>query len=96
MNEYAIRSRLLRWLWLALEDFSCLSSKSMALTLLAKFIPVLISIMKLFSMPAPNTYVGLALDFLAHFSLNLIDIARSIKACCALTNRINIPVLIMH
>jgi hypothetical protein len=74
MNEYAMLSHLnLRWL--ALEHFSCLSSKSMALTLLAKFIAVLVSIMELFGMPAPNTCVGLALDFLAHFSLNLIDIA---------------------
>ena len=96
MNEYAMRSRLLSWLRLALEDFRCLSSKSMALTLLAKFIAVLVIIMELFSMPAPNTYVGLALDFLAHFSLNLIDIARSIKACCALKSRINVPVLVVY
>jgi hypothetical protein len=39
----------------------------MALALFTKFIAILVNIMEFFSVPAPNTSIGLALDFLAHF-----------------------------
>ena len=68
---------------LALEDFSCMSNKSVALALLAKFVAVLVSKMEFFSVPAPNTYNGFVLDFLGHFPLYVIDISRSIKTWCA-------------
>ena len=53
--------------YLALEDFSCISHKCVALALLAKFIAVLVSKMECFSVPAPNACNGPVLDFLAHF-----------------------------
>jgi hypothetical protein len=56
----------------------------MALALPAKFIAILISKMECFSVPAPNACIGLALDFLAHFPLYVIDIPGSIKTSCAL------------
>lgn len=69
--------------YLALEDFSCISHKCVALAL-AKFIAVLVSKMECFSVPAPNASNGPVLDFLAHFLLYVVDIPRSIKTCFAL------------
>jgi len=70
--------------YLALEYFSCLSNKSMALTLFTKFIAVLVSKMEFFCVPAPNASIRFALDFLAHFPLYVLDIPSSIKTWCAL------------
>ena len=69
---------------LALEDFGCLSNKCVALALFTKFLAVLISKMEFFSMLTPNACIGLALDFLAHYTLYVIDVPRSIKSWCAL------------
>ena len=55
--------------YLALENFSCISNKSVALALLAKFVAVLVSKMEFFSVPAPNACNGFVLDFLGHFPL---------------------------
>lgn len=60
-------------IYLALEDFGCLSDKSVALALLAKFIAVLVSKMEFFSVPAPNACIGFVLDFLGHFPLYVFD-----------------------
>ena len=52
INKLVISHYLGRYL--ALEDFSCMSHKCVALTLLAKLIAVLVSKMECFSVPAPN------------------------------------------
>lgn len=80
--------------YLVLEDFSCISHKCVALALLAKFIAVLVSKMECFSVPAPNACNGSVLDFLAHFLLHVVDIPRSIKACCALKRIAHYPPLL--
>jgi hypothetical protein len=58
--------------YLALENFSCLPNKSMALALLAKFIAMFVSKMEFFSVPAPNACVGLVLDLFGHFPCLLL------------------------
>lgn len=64
--------------YLPLVDFSCISNKSVALALLAKFIAVLVSKVECFSVPTPNACNGLVLEFLSHFPLYVMG-PRSIK-----------------
>lgn len=55
--------------YLALENFSCLSNKSIALALFAIVTAILTSKMKFSSMITPNAYNGFVQDFLGHFPL---------------------------
>jgi hypothetical protein len=55
--------------YLALENFSCLSNKSMALALFAIIMASLVSKMKFSSVITPNAYNGFVQDFFSHFPL---------------------------
>lgn len=55
--------------YLALENFSCVPNKCMALALFAIGIAILVSKMKFSSVITPNAYNGFVQDFFGHFPL---------------------------
>ena len=70
--------------YLALENFSCVPNKSMALTPFAIGIAILVSKMKFSSVITPNAYNGFVQDFLGHFPLQISKMPRSIRTQSAL------------
>lgn len=70
--------------YLALENFGCVTNKSMALTPFAIGIAILVSKMKFSSVITPNAYNGFVQDFLGHFPLQISKMPRSIRTQSAL------------
>ena len=56
--------------YLALENFNCLSNKSIELTPINTVISTLVSGMKFSSVIRSNPYIGFNQDFLGHLSLD--------------------------